>query len=555
MWKLWRPKIKSVSISFLDSYKFLKEAETNNSWTLPKRFIHSNMDHSVQPPSNVRGNCKMKTAGIIVIGDEILKGQVADQNIAFLAPRLHNLGIKLQKVSIISDSVEEICKEVAEFSSKYDTVITTGGVGPTHDDVTYEGVAAAFGEKVVVSQEIVKFWSYFTQDPEGKNAATIKLTSIPKSAVVLYPDVPKTSVSKGQFPVVTMKNVIIFPGVPKFLQIIFNALEGSYFSSHGVVFYNKTIYLNASEQEITDVLNGAVEKFSPAVQFGSYPKYDNDYYRVLITLESESMVEVNKAHAFLVSQLHENWIANDGDLLGNAYKNTLKLLNSNKLNDFGPILEKSIQTVEKCFDDFKHDEIFISFNGGKDCTALLHLVHSVMLKKYGEKAYPSITGVYFRPQHAFKEIEDFIHLSAIRYNVNLITRDGPIKQSLHALVKEEGSNWKACLMGVRRNDPNCKNLNYMQETDEGWPRLVRVSPILDWTFQDVWTYLKELHVPYCPLYDRGYTSLGNALNTKPNPALEYVDEDGRICYKPAYMLREGGMERRGRMQEQEVTPQ
>lgn len=101
-----------------------------------------------------------------------------------------------------------------------------------------------------MSQDIVKFWSHFTLDPEGKNASTIKLTSIPKSAVVLYPDVPKTSVAKGQFPVVTMKNVIIFPGVPKFLKIIFNALEGTYFSSHGVVFYNKTIYLNASEQVI-----------------------------------------------------------------------------------------------------------------------------------------------------------------------------------------------------------------------------------------------------------------------------------------------------------------
>lgn len=554
MWKLWRSKLKNVSISFHDPYKVFKEADTDSHWNLFKRFTHSNMDLSLQPPSNVRGTLKMKTAGIIVIGDEILKGQVADQNIAFLAPRLHNLGIKLRKVSIISDSVEEIAKEVAEFSSKYDTVITTGGVGPTHDDVTYEGVAAAFGESVVVSQDIVKFWSHFTLDPKGKNASTIKLTSIPKSAVVLYPDVPKSSVAKGQFPVVTMKNVIIFPGVPKFLKIIFNALEGTYFSSHGVVFYNKTIYLNTSEQQITDVLNDAVLKYSPGVQFGSYPKYDNDYYRVIITLESENMAEVNKAHDYLVSQLDENWLAKDGDLLGNAYINTLDLINSKKLNDFGSVLEKSIQTVEKCFDEFNPNEIFISFNGGKDCTALLHLVHSVMLKKYGQKTYPRLTGVYFKPQHPFKEIEDFIHQSASRYNVHLIIRDGPIRPSLEALVKEEGRGWKACLMGVRRNDPNCKNLNYMQETDEGWPRLVRVSPILDWTFQDVWTYLRELHVPYCSLYDRGYTSLGNAQNTKPNPALEYVDENGRICYKPAYLLREEKMERQGRMQEQEVTP-
>lgn len=96
-------------------------------------------------------------------------------------------------------------------------------------------------------------------------------------------------------------------------------------------------------QQITDVLNSAVQRYSPGVQFGSYPKYDNDYYRVLITLESETMVDVNKAHDYLVSQLDEKWLAKDGDLLGNAYINTLDLINSKKLNEFGPTLEKSIQ--------------------------------------------------------------------------------------------------------------------------------------------------------------------------------------------------------------------
>lgn len=121
------------------------------------------------------------------------------------------------------------------------------GIGPTHDDVTYEGVAAAFGDELMLSQEILKFWSYFTGDMKGNLTSSRKFSTIPKSSVILYPEVPHNVVSKGNFPVVTVKNVLICPGVPKFLAAIFSALEGSYFNSNGVVFYNKAIYLHATE--------------------------------------------------------------------------------------------------------------------------------------------------------------------------------------------------------------------------------------------------------------------------------------------------------------------
>uniref|UniRef100_A0A171A6Z3 Fad synthase-like protein isoform x3 n=1 Tax=Triatoma infestans TaxID=30076 RepID=A0A171A6Z3_TRIIF len=100
-----------------------------------------------------------RTAGIIVIGDEVLKGQVADSNVHFLAKKLHSLGIKLCKVSIIPDDIEIIAKEVAEFSIKYDQVITSGGIGPTHDDVTYEGIGAAFLQPLILNQELLSYWS------------------------------------------------------------------------------------------------------------------------------------------------------------------------------------------------------------------------------------------------------------------------------------------------------------------------------------------------------------------------------------------------------------
>lgn len=122
------------------------------------------------------------------------------------------------------------------------------GIGPTHDDVTYEGVATAFDDKLILSQEIVKFWAYYTNDPGATKASTKKLSTIPKSSVILYPKVPSNVILKGKFPVVSINNVIIFPGVPLYTEILFKALEGTYFNSFGVVFYNKSIYLNASEQ-------------------------------------------------------------------------------------------------------------------------------------------------------------------------------------------------------------------------------------------------------------------------------------------------------------------
>lgn len=418
--------------------------------------------------------------------------------------------------------------------------------------MTYEGVAAAFNDELILSNEIVKFWSYYTGDPKALKTSTRKFATVPKLSVILYPEVSTSLISKGKFPVVTVNNVVIFPGVPKYLESLFCGLQGSYFNSFGVKFHNKAIYLRASEPDITDILNETVNKFTPFVQFGSYPKFSNDYYRVIITLESEDKLVLEEAYQYFISKVNSSWIAMDGDLLGNAYKNTMDLLKSEKLGAFRETLTNSIQVVEKCLDDYKIDEIFISFNGGKDCTVLLHLVHSILVKKYGEREYPTLTGVYFKHENTFKEVEEFIAQAAQRYKLNLITCEGRIKEGLTQLVKKEGKNWKACFMGVRRQDPNCLNLTPFQSTDSGWPDLVRVSPILDWTYQDIWTYLKELKIPYCSLYDQGYTSLGNPQNTKPNPALQEVNDDGTISYKPAYMLTEDVLERSGRIKSEEI---
>ena len=98
---------------------------------------------------------------------------------------------------------------------------------------------------------------------------------------------------------------------------------------------------------------------------------------------------------------------------------------------------------------------------------------------------------------------------------------------------------KAMIMGTRDSDPNCNGQGPFAPTDGDWPKLMRINPVLFWHYQDVWTFIRSLSVPYPDLYDKGYTSLGGQNNTKPNPHLAYTDENGKHDYKPAYKLTNG----------------
>ena len=115
------------------------------------------------------------TAGIIIIGDEILKGQTQDTNTHFLAKNLKILGVRLQRVVVIPDDIDIIAKEVKHFSDHYDYVLTSGGVGPTHDDVTFEGVAKAFNDTTFLHPEMEELIRQFFKDI---NEATLKLGQV-----------------------------------------------------------------------------------------------------------------------------------------------------------------------------------------------------------------------------------------------------------------------------------------------------------------------------------------------------------------------------------------
>ncbi|XP_076253675.1 FAD synthase-like [Rhynchophorus ferrugineus] len=253
-------------------------------------------------------NSKITTAGVLVIGDEILKGEIPDTNSHFLAKELHNLGLNLKKISVVSDDVNDISEEVKHFSSKYNYVITTGGIGPTHDDVTYEAVALAFNEPLVLNSELKDICCrYFkTKDPK---AAGMKQAYIPKSSILHY-----TTISGGKlpYPSVSTHNVFMFPGIPELVKLIMTEAGPLLFHSDKR-FFTKCIYCNLPEYKIIEQLEQLVLEF-PDVSFGCYPKFYHSLYQVKLTIESLSKESTTNAYLKLLELIPSGCIVQKDDL-------------------------------------------------------------------------------------------------------------------------------------------------------------------------------------------------------------------------------------------------
>jgi molybdenum cofactor synthesis domain-containing protein len=227
------------------------------------------------------------TAGIIVIGNEILSGKVQDTNSQYLTTELRLLGVDVRRISVIPDEIEVIGREAKKFSDTYDHVFTCGGVGPTHDDVTMNGIASGFGVKIIVHPEIKQFLS--AKYHHQLNDAVLKMAEVPEGAeIFITQDI--------RFPIVVFKNIFIFPGIPQYLKNKFSLIKERFRTSP---FYVKRIYLDVHEAEIAGLLRIIVTE-NKDVSFGSYPVVGNPEYRVVVTAESKLSASLNKAvEAFL----------------------------------------------------------------------------------------------------------------------------------------------------------------------------------------------------------------------------------------------------------------
>ncbi|XP_034098771.2 FAD synthase [Drosophila albomicans] len=147
----------------------------------------------------------------------------------------------------------------------------------------------------------------------------------------------------------------------------------------------------------------------------------------------------------------------------------------------------------------------------------------------------------------------FIATTLQRYSVKLQRYNGPLKLAVEQALAEQ-PQVRAMFLGCRRTDPGCAELTPMMPCDNGWPVLMRIFPLLDWSYHDVWNYLRSRQLPYCSLYDQGYTSLGERSSTRMNPSLLAYDEQlGKLIYRPAYELKDDKLERANREDTQLVN--
>ena len=236
----------------------------------------------------------VSTAGIIIIGDEILSGRTKDTNINWIANELNNIGVRLIEARIISDDSETIIETVKTFTKKFTYVFSCGGIGPTHDDITTESVASAFNQKLVKDPEAMRRLKIHYEGTNIEfNEARQKMAIIPTNSILI--DNPVSSA-----PGYKIENLFVFAGVPKIMQGMFSTIL--YDLVGGIKLKSKTVSSNVGEGLIAKDLEQIEKKFK-TVKIGSYPYFKPGNFGTSIVLRSEYESLLNQASEAVLSAI------------------------------------------------------------------------------------------------------------------------------------------------------------------------------------------------------------------------------------------------------------
>lgn len=241
------------------------------------------------------GSSRTWTAALIVIGDEILSGRTEDRNIAQVARWLNGQGIRLSEVRVVPDQEQAIVTAVNALRPAHDYVITTGGIGPTHDDITIDSIAAAFGVPVIVHPKARAILEdYYRDRPLGLTEARLRMARVPEGAE-LIPN--PTSGAPG----VKMGNVYILAGVPNIAAAMLEALDGRL--EGGKVMVSVTIRAHTAESDVAALLK-QVQDEHPGVAIGSYPFYREGNFGADFVVRSDDEALAEACAADLRERLH-----------------------------------------------------------------------------------------------------------------------------------------------------------------------------------------------------------------------------------------------------------
>src|SRR5258708_3839460 len=206
---------------------------------------------------------KIVTACMLIIGNEILSGRTQDANLAFIAKGLNEVGVRLREVRVIPDVAETIIATVNEVREKFDYVFTTGGIGPTHDDITSECIARAFGVDWVLNEEARQRLAAGYANPTDLNTARLRMAHIPQGAVLIDNPVSRA-------PGFQIGNVFVMAGVPSVMQAMFDGIKHRL--SGGAPVLSRTVTSGLPEGVLAEGL-GRLQQRYPDFDIGSYPYY------------------------------------------------------------------------------------------------------------------------------------------------------------------------------------------------------------------------------------------------------------------------------------------
>lgn len=226
------------------------------------------------------------TAAMLVIGDEILSGRTRDANMHYLAGEMTKMGIDLKEVRVVSDDREAIIRAVNDLRGGYDSVFTSGGIGPTHDDITADCVAAAFGVHIDVRDDArALLAAFYEQTGRELNEARLRMARIPDGATLI--DNP-VSVAPG----FKLENVYVMAGVPSVFQAMLASITPTL--TGGAPLLTQSIRIERGEGDIAAPLGKLAEEFSD-LSFGSYPFQHNGVHGANIVIRGTDGARVEAA--------------------------------------------------------------------------------------------------------------------------------------------------------------------------------------------------------------------------------------------------------------------